>query len=135
MDGNVNLCICCGHIIPEGRMVCPDCEALTKDYPKTVYRRRRRSKKPHAKKPVSVMETIFVKGFDTMKEIILTMVAMLILIACGVLQIIGCIFRLVALATGKVWYWLNALCEKLSLLYYRIKGDANSDVIEQAQVK
>ena len=22
-----NRCICCGEIIPEGRMVCPNCEA------------------------------------------------------------------------------------------------------------
>ena len=26
MDGDVNRCVCCGEIIPEGRQVCPDCE-------------------------------------------------------------------------------------------------------------
>lgn len=24
-----NRCVCCGEIIPEGRMVCPQCEAKT----------------------------------------------------------------------------------------------------------
>ena len=23
---NENRCVCCGAVIPEGRMVCPDCE-------------------------------------------------------------------------------------------------------------
>lgn len=25
-DTNVDLCVCCGEYIPEGRMVCPQCE-------------------------------------------------------------------------------------------------------------
>lgn len=127
MGDNVNLCVCCGNVIPEGRFVCPDCENLTKDYPKTVSRKR-----THAKKANSIMETIFIKGFDIMKEIIMTMVAMLILIVCGVLQIIGCLFQLIALMTGTVFEWIGTLCEKLSNLYYRIKGKADSKVIEQA---
>ena len=24
--GNINTCVCCGQIIPEGRQVCPNCE-------------------------------------------------------------------------------------------------------------
>lgn len=26
-----NRCVCCGEIIPEGRMVCPQCEAKYSD--------------------------------------------------------------------------------------------------------
>lgn len=26
-----NRCVCCGEIIPEGRMVCPNCERRNKD--------------------------------------------------------------------------------------------------------
>lgn len=26
LDDKVNRCVCCGEIIPEGRMVCPVCE-------------------------------------------------------------------------------------------------------------
>lgn len=26
-------CICCGEIVPEGRMVCPNCERLAKEKP------------------------------------------------------------------------------------------------------
>ena len=26
-----NRCVCCGEIIPEGRMVCPKCEAKAED--------------------------------------------------------------------------------------------------------
>ena len=26
-----NRCVCCGEIIPEGRMVCPQCEAKAYD--------------------------------------------------------------------------------------------------------
>lgn len=26
MIGNENRCVCCGAVIPEGRMVCPACE-------------------------------------------------------------------------------------------------------------
>lgn len=27
-----NKCVCCGNIIPEGRMVCPGCEEDTKNF-------------------------------------------------------------------------------------------------------
>lgn len=29
-------CICCGEIVPEGRMVCPNCMAKLKDAPMTL---------------------------------------------------------------------------------------------------
>lgn len=28
---NVNRCVCCGEIIPEGRLVCPNCEGGRRD--------------------------------------------------------------------------------------------------------
>lgn len=30
---NVNCCVCCGAIIPEGRQVCPNCERTLTDAP------------------------------------------------------------------------------------------------------
>lgn len=30
INDNVNRCVCCGEIIPEGRMVCPICEGVDK---------------------------------------------------------------------------------------------------------
>lgn len=31
-----NRCICCGEIIPEGRQVCPSCEAAAKEVTEDV---------------------------------------------------------------------------------------------------
>ena len=30
MSFNVDTCVCCGAVVPEGRMVCPECESKGK---------------------------------------------------------------------------------------------------------
>lgn len=41
-------CICCGDIIPEGRQVCPACEAKVDSLPKTQKNKpKRRAKDDH----------------------------------------------------------------------------------------
>lgn len=30
MTGRIDYCVCCGEVVPEGRMVCPSCESMVK---------------------------------------------------------------------------------------------------------
>lgn len=65
-----------------------------------------------------------------MKAILMTIVAMFVLIACCVLQIVGSVLQLAWLGIEALMRWVESLIDKLTDVYERLRSKADKTIPE-----